>query len=318
MQWLLSPHGADDALLKIKMLGSANRRRELVSEADNYYERLWTKCHEPISQNRSMPWLLFMALFAAGTTAIAVLYSQNETAAATWITILEAAILSSVVGFAFSAIAGAILFHIDSNYIHTVQTMLVASISMQIYSVLYLRKNLNLSVLVPFLAGGIVTLTLGLYLVTHTKSDVLLVLVGTFLVLYGLYTFSGKVPRLGQAGVAGDVFAGALGGITGPVAAFPGAFVTIWCGLKGWDKTRQRSVIQPYILIMQILFLGALSLMKGSELGINLSIVQYAIPAVAGAVCGLKLFERLNDRQFLSLIAVSLILSGAAMVAKVL
>ncbi len=36
--------------------------------------------------------------------------------------------------------------------------------------------------------------------------------------------------------------------ITGGLAGFPGAFVTIWCGLKGWDKAHQRGVYQPFIL----------------------------------------------------------------------
>ena len=40
-----------------------------------------------------------------------------------------------------------------------------------------------------------------------------------------------------------DATAGLLGGITGGAVAFPGAFVTIWCGLKGWTKERQRALI---------------------------------------------------------------------------
>jgi hypothetical protein len=47
--------------------------------------------------------------------------------------------------------------------------------------------------------------------------------------------------------------AGALSGFVarnGGLAEFPGAFVTIWCGLNGWDKARQRGVYQPFILGM--------------------------------------------------------------------
>ncbi len=45
---------------------------------------------------------------------------------------------------------------------------------------------------------------------------------------------------------------GASGGITGGLAAFPGAAVAVWCGLKRWPKENQRSVTQTYILIMQV------------------------------------------------------------------
>jgi uncharacterized membrane protein YfcA len=315
-----SSDSADDALLKIKMLGCAGRRRELAREAEIYYEMVATQgvrvaVGHPSRRTRVIIWAAF-ALVAIWITVGS--REAGDPNVAVWATIFQASMLSSVVGFAFSAIAGAILFHVDNSYLHAVQTMLVASISLQSYSVFYLGKNINLRALVPFLAGGTVTLMFGVYVVTHTKPELLLILIGTFLILYGLYTLNGTVPRLKSAGIAGDVCAGALGGITGPVAAFPGAFVTIWCGLKGWDKMRQRGVAQPYILTMQVLSLGAISVMSGSRVGMDWTILQYAVPAIAGGMFGLKLFERLNDRQFLSMIATFLILSGTAMVAKVL
>jgi uncharacterized protein len=37
--------------------------------------------------------------------------------------------------------------------------------------------------------------------------------------------------------------AGALGGIAGGLAGFPGLFVTIWCSMRGGDKLQQRAVL---------------------------------------------------------------------------
>src|ERR1044072_5180910 len=77
---------------------------------------------------------------------------------------------------------------------------------------------------------------------------------------------------------AADVLVGALGGITGPLAALPGTWLTIWCGLRGWDKVTQRAVYQPYILVMQLLGLGALAVVKpqhGALVGAHLA---YALP----------------------------------------
>ena len=233
-----------------------------------------------------------------------------------WMTIFLASMVSSVVGFAFSAIAGSILFHIDGSYLHAVATMLIASTSLQAYAVFYLRKSIDFKALIPFLAGGSVTLLLGVYVATHIKPESVLLGVGSFLVLYGLYTVRGKTLRLRANGIAGDVFAGAMGGITGPVAAFPGPFVSIWSGLKGWDKSMQRGVTQPYILIMQVLTLGILLGANKTHMAMEWSLLQYAVPAIAGAILGLKLFEKLTDRQFLQVIAIFLVLSGIAMVAK--
>jgi hypothetical protein len=40
--------------------------------------------------------------------------------------------------------------------------------------------------------------------------------------------------------------------VTGGAIAFPGAVPTIWCCLQGLPKERQRGLIQPFILIMQV------------------------------------------------------------------
>ena len=56
-----------------------------------------------------------------------------------------------------------------------------------------------------------------------------------------------------------DGVAGFLGGVTGGAAAFPGAFVTIWCGFKGFSKERQRGIYQPFILIVQVAAVAVLA-----------------------------------------------------------
>jgi uncharacterized membrane protein YsdA (DUF1294 family) len=106
-----------------------------------------------------------------------------------------------------------------------------------------------------------------------------------------------------------------LGGLTGPLAAFPGAFVTIWCGMQGWDKVTQRSIYQPYILIVQVLTLAAL-IAVSRRARLDAELLTYALPGVAGAVVGLRIFHRLTDLQFQRLVNVALIVSGVALALK--
>ncbi len=100
-------------------------------------------------------------LIAACLVLAALLGAMNSHQAEIWATIAASATLSSVVGFAFSPIAGAILFHLDGSYLHAVQTMLVASISLQAYSVFSVRTEIDHKALAPFLFGGIVTILPG-------------------------------------------------------------------------------------------------------------------------------------------------------------
>ena len=79
-----------------------------------------------------------------------------------------------------------------------------------------------------------------------------------------------------------DAAAGSFGEVTGGVAAFPGAFVTIWCGFKGWSKEKQRGLYQPFILIVQlaaIAFMSLLSLASRSHASFELAGMAY-LPAM--------------------------------------
>ena len=117
--------------------------------------------------------------------------------------------------------------------------------------------------------------------------------------------------------VTGDWLAGFLGGLTGGFAAFPGAFVTIWCGLKGWDKNHQRGVYQPFILIMQISALTAISLIKmsqGRASGIDLSALFYIAPALLGTWSGIAIFRRLSDVHFSLSLNLLLIAAGVGLI----
>ena len=112
---------------------------------------------------------------------------------------------------------------------------------------------------------------------------------------------------------AADYAVGVLGGITGGFAGFPGAFVTIWCGLKGWTKNQQRGVYQPFILIMQVMALITLTFMQSSKSissSMDLMTIVYIPAAALGTWCGIAIFKRLTDSQFAWWVNILLVVSG--------
>ncbi len=118
-------------------------------------------------------------------------------------------------------------------------------------------------------------------------------------------------------GPLSDACAGFLGGVTGGLAGFPGASVTIWCGLKGWDKARQRGVYQPFILGMQPVTLVAIYLMRPSSstaTQLDWKTLAFVPAALLGAWFGLRIFKRLSDRQFELVVNALLIMSGIGLI----
>ena len=246
---------------------------------------------------------------------LADLAHQTPLWVAVSIVIFVAASLSSTVGFAFSAIAAAMIFHLVSDTVEAVQIMMVASIAIQAYSVAGMWRTISLRACAPFLIGGIATMPVGIYLLLSFQPQAYVFSMGLALALYGAYMLFRRPPSIKAGGVATDMVVGALGGITGPLAAFPGAFVTIWCGMRGWDKVAQRSIYQPYILVLQVLTLGGLSVV-GERSVLEGHLVAYALPGVAGAYLGLRLFQKLNDEQFRMLVNLALITAGIALALK--
>ncbi len=110
-----------------------------------------------------------------------------------------------------------------------------------------------------------------------------------------------------------DVAIGFVGGITGGAAGFPGAAVTIWCGFKGWDKTRQRALCQPFILLMQAAALLAINLVRPAAahgLGMAMGDLLCMPASLLVTAVGLTFFRGLSDTQFTRAVNLLLIVSG--------
>jgi uncharacterized protein len=229
--------------------------------------------------------------------------------------IFAAALVSSIAGFAFSAICGAMLFHLDPDQVEVVQIMLVCSIGIQALAVWALWRKVDWRALWPFLIGGVAGLPAGIALLLRSDHGVYTRLMGGLLVLYGAYMIFRRPIVLRRQGPLRDAVAGFLGGITGGAAAFPGAPVTIWCATKGLDRDGQRAIYQPFILIMQIVALAAIHAVRrgGWEGAQHLSVFGYLPAALLGAACGLAFYRRLDDRQFLVAVNILLIAAGGSL-----
>jgi len=229
---------------------------------------------------------------------------------------LAAAVVSSIAGFAFSALAGSALAHLHVDPLHAVQTMVVCSTASQLYAVWKIRAAIRWRPIAPMLAGGALTVPLGVWLLHHVDAVVYAVALGGFMMAYGCYAVARRGARVLRGHRALEVAVGALGGITGGLAGFPGAFVTIWCALRGFDKLRQRATYQPYILVMQVLTLACLWSSPGAPaLWHAAAFVPFAL---LGALAGFALFERMTDHQFGKAVGALLVVSGLGLLARAL
>jgi uncharacterized membrane protein YfcA len=253
--------------------------------------------------------------FVIAEAAMLSLQGQQRAAVAL-MAILIASAASSIAGFAFSAICGALLFHLMDSPVYAVQVMIVCSIAMQSFSVAALWQLIDWRGLPVFLIGGVLGVPAGAWLLLHLPTGVYRDVIGGLLIIYGCYMLLRWPTRPLRTGQFADAGAGFLGGFTGGLAGFPGAFVTIWCGLKGGDKARQRGLYQPFILCMQPVGLIAIHLLRpasSTAAQLDWNALAFVPPALLGTWFGLRIFRRLSDRQFQIAVNVLLVAAGAGL-----
>lgn len=228
--------------------------------------------------------------------------------------IFAGAVVSGLVGFAFSAVAGAILLHVLPPT-EAVPLMMACSIVTQAVSLVALRNSVKWRGHPVLIAGGALGVLPALYLLHHIDPHVFRIGFGVFLVAYAGYMLlrpafafaSGAQSRLRHALV------GFGGGLVGGLTAMPGALPTIWCDLRGMPKDQQRGLVQPYITVMQ-LFALALMLSRDTLSTQTLLNVTYSLPALAaGAALGVVMFRKVNDAAFRSVMLGVLMLAGVAL-----
>jgi uncharacterized membrane protein YfcA len=168
-----------------------------------------------------------------------------------------------------------------------------------------------------FLLGGLLGLPLGFYILLYSDAIVYTRSMGVLLILYAAYMLFRRPILWRRQHPALDSLFGFVGGITGGAAAFPSAFVTIWCGMKGWDKERQRALYQPFILVMQVAAIALLTFLRPRGAiapSLVLSSLVYLPVMLCGTVMGTTCFRRFSERQFALAVNLLLIVSGVSLV----
>src|SRR5712671_839007 len=162
--------------------------------------------------------------------------------------IFAGAVVSGLLGFAFSAVAGSILLHVLPPT-EAVPLMMACSIVTQAVSLVALRGTVKWRGSPVLIAAGLLGILPALYLLHHADARIFRVSFGAFLAAYAVYLLLRPAVAFVEAapGRMRDAIVGFGGGLIGGLTAMPGALPTIWCESRGMPKDQQRGLVQPYI-----------------------------------------------------------------------
>jgi uncharacterized protein len=241
-----------------------------------------------------------------------LILTTHITLIVTLLTIFAGSLASGLAGFAFSAITGAVLFHVLAP-IEAVPLMLACSITTQVFSISKLWRTIQWRQCLPYLIGGFAGIPIGAELLKAFDARLFAAGFGLFLICYSLYMLLRPHLVVRGGGLYIEIAAGFAGGITGGATAFPGAIPTVWCSLRGLTKLEQRGIVQPFILLMQIATLAYYSKL-GILASATLTTYLWCVPAViVGTWLGLQFFDRIDDKKFRQIVLLFLLISGATL-----
>ena len=239
-----------------------------------------------------------------------------------------AGIFSGLSGFGFSAIGCLSLIALPPQL--AIALLMALSLVTQASSFTSLWPELREHLLplirrdgvLPYVAGGVLGLPIGLGVLEVFRAADLLVGLGFLLMAYSVWSLAKPAALVldsGAQGLQSAVLVGVVGGVVGGFSAFPGSALVVWNGLVGTSKARGRALTQPYILVMQIAGLALLLGLRPQVFGGPfLTLFVAALPvALLGNFLGVSIFHRTGDLGYRKVTLVALGLAGLGLVFKV-
>lgn len=228
-----------------------------------------------------------------------------------------AALVIGSAGFAFAIVVTGIWIHV----LPPAQLVLLASACatlLHAVSVWQFRRDIEFDLLWPMLAGAVFGVPLGVYALQRIDVTTFRHLFGAFMIAYGAYMLAR--PRLpvvnlrGGGARAADAAVGWVSGILGGIAMVHGTLATIWCGLRGWDKRRSRSLYQPYIGFTAVLVMLASGTGAQADVARLAPYLLVCLPAMgAGLWLGFRLFDWVSEARFRRLLLWLILVSGVSL-----
>lgn len=191
----------------------------------------------------------------------------------------------------------------------------ICAVTAHITSAPRIYHTFDFNIAKPFLIGGFIGVPLGIAALTMATPAAFKGGLGMFLAIYAAVMLAVKNPPVIKWG--GKLLDGAIGFVSGTLggfAALSGPVPALWCMMRGWDKTRQRSVNQGFNMLI-LSFAITMFFLKGMITRELLTAVAVCIPATLfGSWLGTNAFFAI-DALLLRKVVLGLIFGSGSLLA---
>jgi uncharacterized protein len=227
---------------------------------------------------------------------------------------LFAGFTSGFAGFGTALVASGIWLYVLPAPMVPPLTVIL-SVAGQIVSLATIRHAFDWRSTLPYFAGAVIGVPLGIAALAAASPLVIKLAVGSFLVAYSLYQLlQRKSINIGQwGGKFADGIVGLGGGVLGGFAGLSGPLPLIWLQLRGGPRDRQRATYQPFNLV--VLAMASVGMAFSGQVTFNvLTIALICFPATfVGALLGARAYVRVSPTTFQRVVLGMLLVSGCVL-----
>lgn len=225
--------------------------------------------------------------------------------------VLVAAIVSGATGLAFPLIATPI-FLFDYAPPQAILITSLCSLSGQLLSIWLLRQTVTYEFRLPLILAGLFGVPFGTFALLWCDAGIIRFGLGGLLAICGAWRLSGG-GRGGLRVCCSERVIGVCGGLCGGMFGVSSAIPSIWLAMSGLDKTKQRAILQPYIIAVQCASLIALLYNRAFTATVWIALEQYLLPLIAGIFIGTFSFRLFSSEAYARVVSGLVMLSGFAL-----
>jgi uncharacterized protein len=223
-------------------------------------------------------------------------------------------LVSGLAGFGTGLMALGIWLHVLPPST-AVPLVIICSIAGQSTTLPSMWRSFDLSLVWPFLIGGLAGVPVGTALVPHADPALFKIGTGVVLLIFPMALMLNRSPvAIRFGGKYADGAVGFAGGVLGGLTGMSGVPPTLWATVRGWNKGERRGVFQIFnwtVLVLSLCLQFAGGLVK-PELG---WLAAVTLPGTfAGAWIGAKIYHAMSDRNFGNVVLVLLFTSGVGLI----
>lgn len=228
--------------------------------------------------------------------------------------IAAASFVQGLAGFGIGLVALAFLPYLMTPATAVVLMTLLATVFCCLVFI-PLRGDFRVEGVDALLVGTLAGMPLGVWILASVPASVLARLIGAVLIVIVALELAGlnrkRLPGRGWGLLAG-VFSGVIGGAVGT----PGPPAVVYLTAQGWSSRSIKATLQAFLVVNQLIILAGywwagLLTTEVWQLG-----AYFALPAAAGLLAGMRLFDRVDHARFRRIVFLVLLGSGIALVAR--